>query len=226
VNILALDTSDQVLSVALSGKNGVWYSEIDAGLRHSELILECIDDLFRISGLSLKDLEKIACMKGPGSFTGLRIGFSTAKGLAMALGIPLLSFPSLDCMAYPLSIWPGLVLPAIDAKKASFFAAFYRHGRRLTDYMDVSPENLAARLANLLLFPDEQILLGGPGAELLFERLGSFLPPKQVKIDPDFRKGRARELLEMAKGGIVDTLDGLDSGPLYIRKSDAELSTA
>ncbi|MCL2070022.1 MAG: tRNA (adenosine(37)-N6)-threonylcarbamoyltransferase complex dimerization subunit type 1 TsaB [Treponema sp.] len=226
MNILALDTSDQVLSVALSGGNGLWYSEIDAGLRHSELLLESIDDLFRISGLSAKDLDKIACMKGPGSFTGLRIGFSTAKGLAMALGIPLLSLPSLDCMAYPLSAWPGLVLPAIDAKKASFFAAVYRAGKLLSDYMDAAAEKLAAELISLSLSADEQILLSGPGAELLFERICPFLPHKMVKIDHDFRKGRAKELLEMAKSVIVNIPDDLDSGPLYIRKSDAELGTA
>jgi tRNA threonylcarbamoyladenosine biosynthesis protein TsaB len=128
MRILALDTSDQVLSVALDTENGVFCAEIDAGTRHSELLMECIDGLFKTAGLAPRELDLVACMKGPGSFTGLRIGYATAKGLCMALGIRLAAVPTLDCLAYALSIWPGIVIPAIDAKKGCFFSSFYRGG--------------------------------------------------------------------------------------------------
>ena len=226
MNILALDTSDQVLSVALATGSGLWYSEIDSFPRHSELLMECVDTICNIAGLGRQDLERLACMKGPGSFTGLRIGFSAAKGLAMALGIPLLSLPTLDCLAYSLSIWPGMVIPVIDAKKDCFFAAIYRGGKRLTDYLDLSVEDLAKEAAKLTMAEKEQIVITGSGAELLFPRLTAFIPQEQIRLDPGFRKGRARELLEMAKSIILEKSNDIDSGPLYIRKSDAELNKA
>ena len=224
MNILALDSSDQVLSAALETETGLWYSEIDAGLRHSELLLECIDGLCKIAGLLPQELKRIACMKGPGSFTGLRIGFSTAKGLALALGIPLFSLPTLDCLAYPLSMWPGIVIPAIDAKKGCFFYSLYRQGKRLSDYMDAPAEKLAKEAEKVALYSKEQIVLTGTGAELLYTQLAEIIPQDHIKIDPDFRKGRAKELLVLAKSIILEGSDNIDSGPLYIRKSDAELN--
>ena len=225
MNILALDTSDQVLSVALetTGKpNDYYYTEIDAGTRHSELLMGAIDELFKKAALKPAALGLVACMKGPGSFTGLRIGFSTAKGLAQALKIPLVSVPTLDCLAYSLSALPGFVLPAMDAKKGCFFAALYRGGQRITDYLDASPETLAEELTKAGFSPSERLKLTGCGAELLFSRLAEFLPADCIDIDPQARRGRARELLEIAKNGTISS-DGVNSGPIYLRKSDAEL---
>ena len=222
MNILAMDSSDQVLSVALATGSDAWYAEVDAGQRHSELLMECADGLCRMAGIKPHDLNLAACMKGPGSFTGLRIAYSSAKGLALALGIPLVSVPTLDCLAYHLPIWPGIVLPAIDAKKSRFFAALYREGKRLTDYMDASAETLANEIAKFRLSPQEPIALTGSGAALLFPRLAPI--PLECSIDPEFRRGRAKELLKISKSIMLDKPDDINSGPLYIRKSDAELN--
>ena len=153
-----MDSSQELLSVALAAENNVWYTEIDAGPRHSELLIECCDSLLKTAGLGQNELNLVLCMKGPGSFTGLRISYAAAKGLALALGIPMLALPTLDCLAHPLSVWPGIVLPAIDAKQSRFFAALYRGGTRLTDYMDSSPEALTDELAKARLFPEEKII--------------------------------------------------------------------
>jgi tRNA threonylcarbamoyladenosine biosynthesis protein TsaB len=222
MRILALDTSDQVLSAALDTENGVFCVEIDAGTRHSELLMECIDGLFKTAGSNPWELDMVACMKGPGSFTGLRIGYSTAKGLCMALGIRLAAVPTLDCLAYALSIWPGIVVPAIDAKKGCFFSSFYRGGIRLTDYIDASPEIIAKKAAGLRLNPGEPLVLTGSGAEILLPQLRNYLS-ENCCIDLKSRSGRAMELLSIVKCNIINTGDELGSGPMYIRKSDAEL---
>ena len=94
MNILALDTADQVFSAALESKSGVYYTEIDAHSRHSELLMDCVDWLCKNAGLGPGEIDLAACMKGPGSFTGLRIGFSSAKGICMALKIPMITVPS------------------------------------------------------------------------------------------------------------------------------------
>jgi tRNA threonylcarbamoyladenosine biosynthesis protein TsaB len=227
VNLLALDTAGPVLSAALSTDAGSWYAEIDAGSRHSELLMECVDALCKSAGLSPRDLSLAACMKGPGSFTGLRIGFAAAKGLALALGIPLRTASTLDCLAYPLSPWPGLVIPALDAKKGCFFTALYRQGERLCEDLDASPQAVAAMIAKTRLFPEEKIIATGAGAEILAALLAEQSPPEHVMVDPLGQRGRARELLEIVKKSNLEGLEGMDeinSGPAYIRKSDAELN--
>ena len=68
MNILAIDTADQILSIALEIPSGLFYTEIDAGTRHSELLMECVDGLFKTAGFRAENLGMVACMKGPGSY--------------------------------------------------------------------------------------------------------------------------------------------------------------
>ena len=235
MNILAIDTSCDVLSLALhhgsgfSSPMGTQCIDIEAGSRHSELLMEWIDRLFSSAGMKPQDLELVACMKGPGSFTGLRIGFAAAKGLSLALGIPLAAIPTLDCMAYGLSIWPGLVLSVIDAKKNCFFAALYRGGERLSDYLDTGSGTLFLTIESYKLNPAEAAAITGPGAPLFFSQLEAqdetLSLRNNIFLDPLFSKGRALELLQfLKKKYIFNTYIEVDTGPLYIRKSDAELN--
>ena len=220
MNILALDTSDKVFSAALSSETNIWYTEIDAGVKHSELLMECVDWLFQSSGVKATELNLIACMQGPGSFTGLRIGFSTAKGLGMALGIPITSIPTLDCLANPLTYWPGIIIPAIDSKRNCFYSALYRGKERLTEAMDATPNDILLELEKSLLFPEEPVVLTGSGASLLSGSLINAFPG--LRIDPCSGRGMARELIEIAKYAKIDSNSIIGSGPVYIRKSDAE----
>jgi tRNA threonylcarbamoyladenosine biosynthesis protein TsaB len=223
VNILALDTAAEVLSVALSTEDGVWYCEADGGLRHGELLMAVTDRLLDGAGIGSADLNLAACMQGPGSFTGLRIAFAAAKGLALALGIPMVAVPTLDCMAAPWDSWPGIVLPAMDAKKGRFYAALYRGGLRLGDYLDAAPEELAAALKAARTAGDGPAPLTGPAASLVMEKLPG---PAEALIDPRGKRGMARELLDtVIKHGILATGEEFYSGPLYLRKSDAELNS-
>jgi tRNA threonylcarbamoyladenosine biosynthesis protein TsaB len=227
--ILALDTATAVLSAALVMGEGRWYGEADAGLGHSERLLALAEGLLRDAGIRPGALEAVACMGGPGSFTGLRIGFSAAKGMALALGIPLISCPTLDCLAYPWSPWPGLALPVLDARKGRFFTALYAGGRRVSEEMDADPETIAG------LFPpgeDEAVILTGPDAPLFLSRLkdegpGRFQPLLgRLRLDPLYRKGHGMELAAVAKErGIVDNEKGALSVPEYLRESDADMSS-
>jgi tRNA threonylcarbamoyladenosine biosynthesis protein TsaB len=227
MNILALDTSCLVVSAALSFEGGTVHMEADSGSRHSELLMEFIDRLCKTASVKQDDLDLVACMKGPGSFTGLRIGFSTAKGLSLALGIPLAAVPTLDCMAYNLSIWPGMVLALMDAKKSCFFAGFYRCGKLLSDYLDAPPLRILEELDALRLSPEEPLALTGPGAPLLLEKLENlekFKNNRFFSLDPSFGRGKALELLEIIRQYNIMKTEDLYSGPLYLRKSDAELN--
>jgi tRNA threonylcarbamoyladenosine biosynthesis protein TsaB len=251
VNLLAIDTAAAVLSLALGTEQGDWYFEADAGLRHSELAMDGVAMLVRQAGLCPADLSGVACMGGPGSFTGLRIGFSIAKGLALSLGIPLLPVPTLDCMAYSFAVWPGLVVPVIGAGKTHFFYALYRDGIRRGPQMDAAPADIARIIGEALSAETERgpsnrggypVLLAGPGAEQLCSRLAEplrepltepysrDLPAGMFRTVPGPCGGYGRALLAVSrrdiekKAGIFNNSD-MDcfSGPEYIRKSDAEL---
>jgi tRNA threonylcarbamoyladenosine biosynthesis protein TsaB len=229
MNILALDTASEVLSAALSSEDRIWRMELDGGLRHSELLMECIGELMKIAALAPEDLNLILTMKGPGSFTGLRIAYAAARGLSLALGIPFRAFPTLDCMAHSLSFWPGLVVPSMDAKKGRFFTALYRGGEALSPPMDGGPEETAALIAAQGSQPSPPILTG-PGAPLLLPFFSGPPFPRPPVLDPNFRRGRAGELITIAKRLKLQNNDkygnGEDvfSGPLYLRKSDAEIN--
>ena len=146
MNLLAIDAATEKFSVALGAASSTWLFQADAGLRHSELLMDCIDTLFKTAGLGPNDLSGVVCTGGPGSFTGLRIGFSVAKGLALSLDIPFAAIPTLDCMARPLRSWPGIVVPVLDAKKKAFFCALYEDGKKLCPDMDAEPVEIAEEL--------------------------------------------------------------------------------
>jgi tRNA threonylcarbamoyladenosine biosynthesis protein TsaB len=180
-------------------------------------------------------------MQGPGSFTGIRIGFAAAKGLALALGIPLVAAPTLDCIASPAGVWPGIVIPAIDAKQKRFFTAIYRQNERLTGYMDADAGEIARAVlacaapsgtspsgtAGELPMEAAPVLVTGPDSALLAPLLAEFLGKNRIVLDPASRAGKSRELLEFSqKTYIIKKKGGAsfeEPSPVYLRKSDAEV---
>lgn len=248
--IVAIDAATERLSVAVGALRGghaeAWAFEADAGTHHSELAMDCIGMLMQKAGLEPGAIGGVACMGGPGSFTGLRIGFALAKGLALALGAPFAPVPTLDCMARPLACWPGIALPAIDAKKKSFYCAMYRGGKKISPDMDAPPAEIAAALAESLEAASPagergQALIFGPGAEALFGELmllpdsspGAERAKAAARLGKCIRWGGAEALLEITleaglfePGGKARSGAGLFSGPEYIRKSDAEITLA
>jgi tRNA threonylcarbamoyladenosine biosynthesis protein TsaB len=223
-NLLAIDTATGTLSAALCAGGDSWYFEANAGTRHSQLLMEIIDFLMDKAGLEPGDLSALCCMAGPGSFTGLRIGFACVKGLALSLGIPFFPVSSLDCMASRFSQWPGIVLPVIDAKKNAFFSAIYSGEKRLCPDMDADAGTIARAIKDAGS-RDASVLLTGPDAEKLHSALkaDAELAPS-LSLDTGCHSGYANELLAIAKNfeiGYNELID-FSLGPKYIRKSDAE----
>jgi tRNA threonylcarbamoyladenosine biosynthesis protein TsaB len=136
----------------------------------------------------------------------------------------LIAVPTLDCLAYSYSEQPGLVLPVLDAKKGCFFASFYRNGKRLTDFLDACPVELAKIASKIAVSGDEMIFLTGQGAELFQSKFEEFYSPENISIDPEFARGRAKELLEIAKNTKLELRNDIEEVPVYLRKSDAELN--
>lgn len=216
MNILAVDASTNILSIALKRGGYVLSYSASGELKHGERLVPLLDALFREAGITPRDLNLLVYAKGPGSFTGLRIGLSTLKGLSFADNIPMAGVPSLDMWAYGLDWFPGMVLPVLDARKNSFYTAIFKGGRLESAYLDASASEITTLTGN-----EEKLLLTGPGAPFLAEKLTR----PQLMVDPRFDEGRATHLATLGKRLFAEKgPEGVDEGPLYVRKSDAELN--
>ena len=125
--ILHIETSTKNCSVSIANCGElISLKEINTGnYSHAEMLHPLINEALQESKLTIKEIEAIAVGKGPGSYTGLRIGVSAAKGLCFANDIPLISINSLEILAQSLSIDSGLIIPMIDARRMEVYDAIY-----------------------------------------------------------------------------------------------------
>lgn len=127
--VLAIDTATKIGSVALyDDKIGV-IGEINLYVKvnHSNVIMDAVDSLFKLSGLNIKDVDRIAVTIGPGSFTGIRIGTAIAKGLAYSLKKPIVGVNELDVLAHMVENREDIIVPLIDARKERVYFSKYRY---------------------------------------------------------------------------------------------------
>ncbi len=217
MNILAFDTSTAVLSVAAQTSNGDRSSSIvDMGLRHGELLAPEINRILETLSIKIADLDLIICTRGPGSFTGLRIGMATAKGISSGAGIPMISVNLPDVLFQPYSFYDGPVIPVIDAKKNRFYGGTFINGALSGEYFDLDAETVITNFVK-----DKPALITGPDADLFKSRLPNpganyFAASPPVLIYNLIAIG--------IKKFNTRGADAPGQGPLYIRKSDAELS--
>lgn len=220
MKILSCDTSTDILHLGFAcleeGKQPFYDLEVCTTARgHSEVLMPRILDLLGRNNLALKDLDLLVCTKGPGSFTGLRIAMSTLKGISLALGTPLVSVPSLKAIASCNSTYPHEVLAVIDAKKKRFYAALFKGGKRLSEDLDIDADGIQAMLENLV-----DPLLCGSDAPLLASKLS--VP---CRVNADSHQLLPLMLCRLGKARFEEQgSDSPDDGPVYIRKSDAEIA--
>lgn len=133
INILCLETATTNCSVSISsnGKVVALKESNDEGYSHSENLHSFIEEALNSASLSFLDLHAVAVSKGPGSYTGLRIGVSAAKGLCFSLNIPLISLSTLEVLAYQATIEEGFIVPMLDARRNEVYAAVFNAEKEL-----------------------------------------------------------------------------------------------
>ena len=224
MKILALESSATAASVALcEDEKLIAQSFRDTGLTHSQTLLPMTEELLAHCGLTVADLDLIAVAAGPGSFTGLRIGVATAKGLAWAAQLPCAGCSTLEAMAWNLAGFDGELCCAMDARRHQVYNARFRaeNGQitRLTEDRAIALEDLIEELRGT---ETTQIVLGD-GAQLCCEALTAAGIPARL-APPNLRQqtawGVARLGLELAKAGR--TVPPEELVPVYHRLSQAE----
>ena len=170
MNILALETTDRVVSVALLTDSGCLEKRIESPLRHEETVMPAVDELLAEAGLAPADLTAIAVDVGPGSFTGVRIGVCHGNAMALALNLPVVSVNALAALAYPLLGGDKPVAAIIDARNGNGYGALYASGGAA-----LIPPGAIEIAPFLEQLPDDVILTGTgfPGADGALPLAGS-----------------------------------------------------
>jgi len=210
---LALDTANDRIAVALLGDR-VALARAEAITRgHAERLIPLIDELLAEAGLVIGDVGRIAVNIGPGSFTGIRIAVAAARGLGLALGVPVVGIDALRLIAASLDEPPrGPVLAAIDARRGEVYAALYDPNGEILE-----PPFVAEAEAVLALAGDRATIVAGSGAALLTHQAaitGRIVPP----VDPM----TAINPLALARLGAEADAATAKPRPLYLRAPDAK----
>jgi tRNA threonylcarbamoyladenosine biosynthesis protein TsaB len=223
MKILALDTATKSCSVALTD-NGTVSAELTTlkDQTHSKHLMELIHSVFEIAGTGIRDVDGFAVTIGPGSFTGLRIGISTIKGLAHAMGKPVVGVSSLKALAWQCADENHCIYPFLDARKGEvYWASYLFEGARLvqkTAARATAPEAALEDIKNPCVFI-------GNGAQLyrkqIKSKLGHFA--HFVPKDKDILKASSIALLSLERFNAREVDEAGSLIPHYIRKSDAEL---
>lgn len=224
LKILAIDTSGLVGSLALTeGETVLIEYSLLSKETHSRRLLQALDYLLARAGISLQEIDCLALTVGPGSFTGIRIGLATIKGLAKSLQKPVIGISTLDALSANFPFSPCPVLPIIDARKKQVFTATYRPDnngglKKVSPERVVSPGILAATIR-------EQVILAGDGAAVYRDVFEAELGGNAVFAPGPLSFIRASNVaylaLERYRAGRTDDIASMI--PVYIRPSEAEL---
>jgi tRNA threonylcarbamoyladenosine biosynthesis protein TsaB len=229
VLLLALDTSTSQVSVAFGdGGEVVGAVRLAGGRRHAEQLAPAIEYLRDECGVRLDHLAAIAVGIGPGLFTGLRVGVTTAKVMAQALRIPVVGVPSLDLVAYPLRHTERTVVAVLDARRKEVFAARYQSVpggvQRVSDYGVHAPAELVADLAaDNSDFP-HGLLLAGDGVALHASEFAALEHAEAAGAEFASPSVAALVTLATARAEREEFEQPAELRPLYLRQSDAEIA--
>lgn len=231
MKILALDSSGLVASAAILTEEAV-IAEYTMNYKktHSQTLLPMVDEIVKMAQQDLSELTAIAVAAGPGSFTGLRIGSATAKGLGLALGIPLISVPTLEGLAFNYYGTDRLVCPMMDARRNQVYAGIYTWDEgefTILHQQTACPvEEILDACKDLALKTGKEIVVLGDGVPVNETRIREILSdPGLVRFAPaHMNRQRAGSVgvrgMELYRGGKAETAAA--HAPVYLRKSQAE----
>jgi tRNA threonylcarbamoyladenosine biosynthesis protein TsaB len=225
--ILAIDTSSKTASIALLDKDEI-LSEIfiNLGVNHSAVLLPALQDLLRLSQTVTEKIELFACTEGPGSFTGLRIGISTVKGLSLAYGKPIIGVPTLEALAFNCIDSGLMICPMMDAKKNQVYTALYKTGR--DGKLEKIKEDMVINIRDFLEHIQEEVVFVGDGAIQYSGIINENLRGKAYYASSCHNSVRAAAVgllaqLKYDKGGVSNSVTFT---PRYFRLSEAEIKHA
>lgn len=222
MKILSLDTTAEVCSAAVCD-DGKLIAEmtVNTGNTHSQTLLPVVEQILKISETELDDIDLFACTTGPGSFTGVRIGVATIKGLAYGKGKPCVSVSTLDALAYNLKGFDGIICPVMNARRNQVYNALFecKDGviTRLCADRALSIDELDGELASMSL----PVYLCGDGYDITLRGF------KQTRVVPVpyrsvLQSGYSVACCALEEYNAGKVLNDRELVPIYLRPSQAE----
>ena len=229
MKILGIESAALVASVAILDED-ITIAEYTTNFKktHSETLLPMLDEIIKMTGIDCSELSAIAVSGGPGSFTGLRIGAACAKGLGLALDLPLIHVPTLDAMALNIYSSDAIIVPIMDARRNQVYTGIYKNDSNLEiikDSMAVAIDELFEILKDLDNKEEiKKIIFLGDGVPVFREYIDKNLEIAHDFAPANLNRQRASNIamlgLKMFKEGKSLLSD--DMRPEYLRKSQAE----
>ena len=231
MNILMIDTSGPACGAALM-KDGrlVGDMQLNSGLTHSQRVMPLVDALLSMSGTAMEEIDVFGAVVGPGSFTGVRIGVSTVKALAHAMGKPCIGVDALEALAANIHEFDGVICPILDARAQQVYGAMFGAGNPPVRLSDDEPMKLVDFLDRVEKAGRRALFLGdgAPVFEsVIRERMGalaSFAAPQHSGVRAASACAVAAE--RIAQQGDAALCDYVTLLPLYLRAPQAERERA
>lgn len=224
MRVLGIESSSLVASVAVV-TDDVMTAEYTVNFKktHSQTLLPMIDEVVKLLEMDLSSIDGIAVSGGPGSFTGLRIGSATAKGLGLALDKPLIHVPTIDAMAYNLYGSSSLICPIMDARRNQVYTGLYY----CTSRVEVVKGQCAMDMRELIQELDERkepVVFLGDGVPVYRPMIEEYMKAPYTFAPPHMNRQRAGAVAALGAiylaGGNAVTAEAFE--PDYLRKSQAE----
>ena len=217
--VLGIETSTPVCGVGIAENRQILadYS-LDAGVQHVERLISMVNQVLADANLSLDAMSGVAVGAGPGSFTGLRIGMATAKGLCLAAGVPIVSVSTLAGIAYDHLTYGVPVCAMLDARRGQVYAGMYRSGK-MGPHSVLSDAVLP--LEELLPLLPRPVIFAGQGAHVHKDRIMAWMEG-DASIVPGFPKGGSLAAIGCVMVELGEVSDITQVEPNYLRSSQAE----
>ena len=222
MRILSIDAATKGLGVAITENDKlIALSCLNVGKTHSQRLLPLLNDLLESGNLSLKDIDMVAVTIGPGSFTGLRIGISSAKAIAYAIGTKIIGVKTLDALAQNCIGYNGIICPILDARRNEVYYGIYdNQGNPLEEISSMEPVKLAEYLKQN--YPDENIIFLGDAADIYYESMQEVLADKAVLAPAAKRIFMADSAAFYAAKHSEEAITPHELKAFYLRASEAE----
>jgi tRNA threonylcarbamoyladenosine biosynthesis protein TsaB len=223
MKVLALETATMAGSIAIvDDEELIGEVKVNIKVAHAERLMDSIDWLLRASRISIKDIDAFAVSIGPGSFTGLRIGLSTAKGFCYSTNKPIIPVPTLDAFARTLTFCPYLICPMLDARKNEVYTGLYKWEgnlcKKIIPETAIKPDDFLKEIKDPTIFTGEGVKIYKKLITETLQNKAIFAPAS--KMSPS-ASSVAEIAIEKLKEGI--NIDPFSLTPFYIRKSEAEI---
>jgi tRNA threonylcarbamoyladenosine biosynthesis protein TsaB len=229
MRILAIDTSTKILSLGICDGNKIYEYNLEMGIRLSGLLIPTLKRIVDSLGWQMKDIDCFVCGLGPGSFTGVRLGLATIKGLALSLNKPVAGISSLDILAKNVKEENGFVIPIIDAKRNLVYNSIYKIKggvlNRITAYMLLEEDEFLKKVKKkIAVKKGNNIVILGDAINLYKGKLLAELEGVKI-LDKDYWYPQGRNIIELAKEKIKnkELNTAFEIKPIYLYPKECQI---